>query len=120
MNQLACGLPFVFRVADVWGLDVMLPVDAQYFSAVVDLLFNHVHQDVFGFISVDAFVFPFVFEHALEFLVCEFLQVFVCLSLYFVSVFLDGVDVRVFCERCAVDRFCVFSAQAPDPEVFGL
>jgi len=98
----------------------VLPVDAQYFSAVVDLLFNHVHQDVFGFISVDVSVSSSVFEHALEFLVREFLQVFVCLSLYFISVFLDGVDVCVFCERDAIDPFCVFSAQPSDPEVLGL
>lgn len=30
-------------IADVWWLNVVLPVDAQYFSAMVDLFFNNVH-----------------------------------------------------------------------------
>ena len=38
----AC-LFYVSCVADVWWVDVVLPVDAVEFSAVVDFFFDYVH-----------------------------------------------------------------------------
>ncbi len=59
------------------------------------------------------------FEHTLKLLVCQCLQILVCLSLNFIGVFLNNVYIIEFGELVE-DSFYAFSSQTSDPELLSL